>query len=62
MHKRSHLRSIAIAVFVIVMTVWNYSRISGGECIRAIHVVTLLTCGAAIGVALTNLFLLARSR
>lgn len=53
-------RAILISLFVIALTFWNFSRLTGTECIRAIHVVTLLTCGAAIGVLLTNLFLLFR--
>jgi hypothetical protein len=61
-NKNPHRRAIAIGFFVLALSFWNFSRLTGSECIRAIHVVTLLTCGAAIGVILNNLFALIRNR
>lgn len=54
--RRSNTRSMAISFFVIVITIFNFERLSGSDCIRAIHVVTLLVCGMAIGIFLMNLF------
>jgi hypothetical protein len=62
MRQRSPLRGMAIAFFVIAISFWNFSRLTGSECIRTIHIVTLLTAGAAIGVFLVNLFMLIRNR
>ena len=62
MRQKSPLRGIAISVFVIVLMFWNFSRIQGGDCIRAIHIVTLLVCGAAIGVLLMNLIMLLKNK
>ncbi len=62
MKTRSPLKGMAIAFFVITITFWNFSRLAGSECIRNIHIVTLLVCGAAIGVFLANLFLLIRNK
>jgi len=62
MRQRSPQRAMAISFFVIALTFWNFSRLTGSECIRAIHVVTLLTCGAAIGVFLSSLFMLLRNK
>jgi len=42
-------RGIVISLMVILLTVGNYMRLTGTEMIRPIHVVTLLTCGVAIG-------------
>ena len=42
----------AFAIFLMVM---SYFRLKGSECIRPIHIVTLLTLGAAIGVLLVNI-------
>lgn len=60
MKQRSPLRGMAIAIFVIIISFYNFSRLTGSDCIRTIHVVTLLTCGAGIGIFLTNLFALMR--
>ncbi len=62
MRQRTPLRAIAIAFFVAALSFWNFSRLTGSECIRAIHIVTLLTCGAAIGVILSNLILFLRNK
>ncbi len=55
-NKNPYLRAMAISAFVLVMTIFNFTRLTNSDCIRAIHVVTLLVCGMAIGVFLTNLF------
>jgi hypothetical protein len=62
MKRNSPLRGIAISVFVIILMFWNFSRIQGSDCIRTIHVLTLLICGAAIGVLLMNVIMLLRNR
>ena len=62
MRQRSPLRGMAIAIFVIILSFWNFSRVPNSEGVRTIHVVTLLTAGAGIGIFLTNLFLWFRTR
>ncbi len=62
MRNSSPLKGMAIAFFVITISFWNFSRLTGSECIRNIHIVTLLVCGAAVGVFLANLFLLIRNK
>jgi hypothetical protein len=47
---------MAISFFVIAISFFNFHNLSGTECIRPIHVVTLLVCGMGIGVFLVNLF------
>jgi predicted permease len=42
----------ALAIFLMTM---NYSRLKGSECIRPIHIVTLLVLGAAIGILLVHI-------
>ena len=54
--RRRHTRAMAISFFVMAISFFNFTSLSGTECIRAIHVVTLLVCGMGIGVFLTNLF------
>ena len=44
-----------IPILVIALGISNYSRLTGTENIRAIHIVTLLTIGMAIGVLLRNI-------
>lgn len=42
----------ALAIFLMTM---SYLRLTGSECIRPIHIITLLVLGAAIGVLLVNI-------
>jgi hypothetical protein len=53
---------MAISFFVVALSFFNFARLTGTECIRAIHVVTLLVCGMGIGIFLTNLFAILRNR
>jgi len=62
MRKRTPQRAMAFAFFIAAISFFNFSRISGSECIRTAHYITLLTCGAAIGVFLSNLFILLRQK
>ena len=55
-------RSIAISIIVIAVTLGNYSRLTGTENIRPIHIVTLLTCGMGIGIFLVNFIMLLRKK
>ena len=62
MRQTSPLKGMAIAFFVIAISFWNFTTLKGSESIRTIHVITLLTCGAGIGVFLVSLFMWIRSR
>ncbi|MEP7228918.1 MAG: hypothetical protein ABI691_01620 [Ginsengibacter sp.] len=53
--KNPYLRAMAISIFVLLISFYNFTRLSNSDCIRAIHVVTLLVCGMAIGAFLANL-------
>ena len=53
---------MAITFFVIAFSFWNFSQLKGSECIRTIHIITLLTAGAAIGTFLVSLFMWFKSR
>jgi hypothetical protein len=59
--RKMYLRGMAIASFVIIISIFNFTRLTDSACIRAIHVVTLLVCGMGIGIFLTNLFGLLRN-
>ena len=61
--RNSHPKAgIIICLFVISISFFNFSRLQNSDCIRAIHIVTLLTAGAGIGVLLVNIFRLIKSR
>lgn len=62
MRQRSPQRSMLIALFIIAISFWNFSRLTSSECIRAIHIVTLLTAGAGIGILLVNFFIWIRPK
>ena len=49
-------RAFIIPLFVIMLAVGNYTRLTGTENIRAIHIVTLLTIGMGLGILLGNIF------
>ncbi len=59
--KKSPSRGLAIGFVVAVLSLGNYTRIPESEGVRAIHVVTLITCGIGVGVALVCLIVLLRS-
>jgi hypothetical protein len=54
--RKRHTRAMAIYFFVIVISFFYLEIFSGTDCIRPVHVVTLLVCGMGIGVFLQNLF------
>ena len=62
MRKRTPQRAMLFATFIAAISFWNFSRLTGSECIRTIHVITLLTCGAAIGIFLANFFIWLRNK
>ena len=60
--KRTPKRAAVIAVFIIAITIFNFSRIPNSDCVRPIHIVTLIALGLALGVLLTSIMLMIRSR
>ena len=48
-------RKLLLPAFAIFLMTMNYFRLKGSECIRPIHIVTLLVLGGAIGVLLVNI-------
>jgi hypothetical protein len=58
--KKKNVRSMFIAIFVIIISWWNYSHLAGKECIRLIHEVTLVVLGAGIGVFVCKFLMLFR--
>lgn len=62
MRNKNNLRAIAISFFVLIISYYNFTHLTNSDCIRAIHVVTLLVCGMAIGVFLANMFALLRNK
>ncbi len=55
-------RSLGITALVIILLSANFIRLKGSECIRPIHIVTLITLGAALGVMLVNIISLMKNR
>ena len=55
MRERTPQRSMLLAILIIALSFWNFSRIQGCDCIRTIHIVTLLAAGVGIGVLLTSI-------
>ncbi len=55
-------RSLVITGLVILLMTINFTRLKGSECIKPIHIVTLVTLGAAIGVMLVNIMMLIKNR
>ncbi len=60
--KRGPIRGLTIGLFVALMSFGNYTRLTGGDCIRAIHIVTLVVCGMGLGVALLSFLLLIQGK
>jgi hypothetical protein len=55
-------RSMIISAIVVLFTATTFMRLTGIENIRAIHIVTLLTCGMGIGIFLVNFALFIRTK
>ncbi len=62
MDKKQRFLSLVFPALAIIFAFGAYSRLSGVENIRPIHMVTLLAMGMAIGVLLRNLILFFRGR
>jgi len=61
-NKSQLLRAMGISFFVVTISFLNFMRLTGTECIRAIHIVTLLICGIAIGTFISSLFMVLRNK
>jgi hypothetical protein len=55
-------RKLIMPAFAIFLMTMSYFRLKGSECIRPIHIVTLLVLGAAIGVLLVNIVSLIKEK
>jgi hypothetical protein len=55
-------RSMVMSAVAILITASAFTRLTGLENIRAIHIVTLLVCGMGIGVFLVNLALYIKAK
>lgn len=55
MRQRTPQRTMALALFFSALSFFNFSRLQGSDCIRAIHIVTLLLTGIGIGVFISAL-------
>ena len=55
-------KKLLMPAFAILLMVMSYLRLKGSECIRPIHIVTLLVLGAAIGVLLVNVVNLIKAK
>ena len=55
-------KKLLMPAFAIFLMVMSYYRLKGSECIRPIHIVTLLVLGAAIGVLLVNIINLIKEK
>lgn len=60
--RKQHIRAIAISVFVMSITLLNFTKETGCDCIKAIQIVNLLACGMGIGIFFTNLIALIKAR
>ncbi len=55
MRQRTPQRIMGLSIFFVALSFWNFSRVQGSDCVRAIHIVTLLAAGIGIGVFITAL-------
>ena len=54
-------RGVLISILGISLLIFNFTRLEGSDCIRPIHVVTLITMGALAGVLIMNLIMMIRA-
>ena len=53
--KNNNRRKLLLPTVVLIFMITGYSRLTGTEHIRSIHIVTLLVMGAAMGILLKNI-------
>lgn len=53
--KKSYYRRILLPVFIIAISAMNFIHTEGAENVRSVQIVTLLTCGAGIGLLLASI-------
>jgi hypothetical protein len=58
--RRQIRRRLGVSILILALSIGTYSRLTGTENIRAIHIVTLLAIGMCVGIFLVNFFTLAR--
>lgn len=60
--RRTHSRTMAISLFLIAISIFNFMNLKGNENVDAIHIISLLVCGMGIGIFLVSLFGMLRSK
>ena len=55
-------RAILVGLIMMCLSFQQFTRLSGIENVKAIHIVTLLGCGAGFGIFIFSLVLLIRNR
>ncbi|MEP6713180.1 MAG: hypothetical protein ABJA37_12215 [Ferruginibacter sp.] len=58
---KDYRRGVVIPILAIGLSAANLIRVKGSENIRAIHIVTLLAMGFALGVLIMNLITIYRN-
>ena len=48
-------RPLLLAVIFLILSISNYSRLSGTECVRTVTLLTLMTMGGAIVIVVQQL-------
>jgi tellurite resistance protein TehA-like permease len=55
MEKQQKLKAFIFPLLALLLAIANYSRLTGTENIKAIHIVTLIAIGMAIGILIKNI-------
>lgn len=59
---KSQKKSIILMTGVIIIMAANFMRLKDIDCIRPIHIVTMITLGAALGIILVNIISLIKNK
>ena len=62
MNKDNSKRRLAVIALAISLLIFNFTKITGSDCIRPIHIVTLIGLGVAIGAFILNLVIIIRDK
>ena len=52
--RNRYTRGMTISLFIIIISLFNFYSLDGIECIKAIHIITLLVAGMGIGILIAN--------
>jgi hypothetical protein len=62
MKKNAPKRMLIITAIMMMLTAFSFTRLTGIDTLRPIHVITLLACGMSMGAFIVNLVVVLKNK